>query len=644
MTDDVQLDPLPAGGDVRPQTFYACAPSPEAVGLIDATLSGAHRYYNTLVALERRRRVAVLWAQHLVSPELDSQRAEVARLEAASDKIRAEIKGRRRADRKGSKATVDEQGELRRLAAALKEQRLALREAEKAVRQSDQIKASLALIKELHNQATRAARAACGIYWGSYLGVEAAVEAACKAPYRPRPGKPPIPHHLRPAFSRWPEDGQPPDGKIGVQLQGGLLLSEALACQDTRLQIQLVDRTAWLAAQGRRVSDRAQAASPTGQQARRGRQFAIVRLRQGSDGRAPVWIEVPVMFHRALPPGETRIQWAYLQRERLPHARRGSPYLWRFQMVFRGLPKVQPKGPQAGRVAINLGWRQTPRGLRCAYFVGDDGEKGELILPTSIGARLDKANELRSLRDEKLTLILSLLKGGLSALSSLPPHLARVLPFLDRWRSQDRLIRLCDTWAGARFDGDESLFAAAVAWRRQDRHLLAWEKGAREGALACRRDLYRAFAAKLARRYEVLLYEQYALTAEKPLPEEGTQGEDRALREQQRRAAPSELRAALADSGAPRRHPDCPCATQRCSACGELDRWDAADAVEHTCGRCGARWDQDENNCRNQLAADRGREQGDDAAAVPVGGKPAGSRRFGGARKGPRKSTEYAGS
>jgi hypothetical protein len=191
-----------------------------------------------------------------------------------------------------------------------------------------------------------------------------------------------------------------------------------------------------------------------------------------------------------------------------------------------------------------------------------------------------------------------------------------------------------------RLPGDDGIFASLSDWAKQDAHLHAWEFHARRNAYLRRADLYCCFAADLA-RYEVVLMEAHDLrkSASAPKAEKGTRGEGQALREQQRRAAPHEMRSRIKSTcgrfgvilfGKPEH------STQKCHVCGHNEKWDAAEAIWHTCGGCGVRWDQDANNCRNQIRLHR--ERSGAATEAPVEKKPAGSRRFGDARKGARKS------
>ena len=139
--DDPEAEATPS---VRPHVYYACPPRPQDQVLIDATLQAAHRYYNVLVALERRRRVALAWAQYDLSPELHDLRTSCEALEARANQIREQIKGRRQATRTRAAATPEERAQLAELGDKLKAARLALREASDLPRAKRQISLPLA--------------------------------------------------------------------------------------------------------------------------------------------------------------------------------------------------------------------------------------------------------------------------------------------------------------------------------------------------------------------------------------------------------------------------------------------------------------------------------------------------------------------
>ena len=110
----------------------------------------------------------------------------------------------------------------------------------------------------------RAARATCGVYWGSYLLVEAAMSGA-------RKGKEP------PHFERWDATG-----RLGVEIQHGISVARAFSGADTRLRILSMPDPAGMTSGSRRSGKR-----------------HLVSIRIGSDEhKDPVWASWPVTMRR----------------------------------------------------------------------------------------------------------------------------------------------------------------------------------------------------------------------------------------------------------------------------------------------------------------------------------------------------------
>jgi hypothetical protein len=88
-----------------------------------------------------------------------------------------------------------------------------------------------------------------------------------------------------------------------------------------------------------------------------------VRIRVAStpNSQLPVWFEIPVVIHRPLPQ-DGIIRSAALIRERLALS-------WRYRLILtvaRANPPARVSGERPS-VAIDIGWRVTPVGLRVAF-------------------------------------------------------------------------------------------------------------------------------------------------------------------------------------------------------------------------------------------------------------------------------------
>lgn len=551
------------------QFAYGAAEPIEGLKAFEEQLRLAHQYRNKLVEieLERRRRVRELLAQHQ-DPTLAEQEAQLAdRLEA----LRAQIKAARKAVRgKAAAGTADLEKEARAVRAELREVRSRLREERRRVAHDPVVKVEIHAIDQWAREAAKQARAefsARGLYWATYLTVEKAAERARRGKQDPR-------------FRRYTGEGS-----VAVQIQGGMPWEELFGGRDTRIQVEPVPPEAWRE-KGRR---------------RRARMCrTVARLRIGTNpDRTPRWLVVPFWMHRPMPAG-ARVKWVFLQRRR-------QGLRWRYTLLFTvELPSEQilePAPPIA--CGIDIGWRLTQHGLRVAYLVGEDGHEEEVILPRSWLDAMQKVDRLRSIQDVQFNEMRDALAAWLKD-REIPDWLRQETETLPQWRAASRLARLAELWSERRFEGDEAIFQRLWAWRRQYRHLYEWMSELRANLLGHRREIFRVFAARVAKRYRFACVEEMDLRevamlgeAESPTDVPAPPRYYRAV------AAPSVLRQCLASAlrkrGGQLVQVDPGYSTQECHACGHINRFDASAQLFHRCDKCGALWDQDRNAALNLL-------------------------------------------
>lgn len=482
---------------------YGLLPPTHGADRVDEQIRLAHRYRNLLVEIERGRRDAVA--------EVLSSHADVAPLRAAVDAtegamldLLGQAKAYRARERK--RKLPEELGEaLGTARATLKEARQRYRDAKRALREDAGVVAALRGIEERATLLRKAARATCGVFWGTYLTIEAAVDASRHHPAPPR-------------FSRWTGDGA-----VAVQIQGGLAVEDATAGHDRRFAID----TRLMAIPGRGGKPRPR-----------------IRLRVGSEGRAPVWAEWPLVYHRPLPPA-AKIMWAKVVRERVCDKDR-----WSLHVTLDDV--VQRERCGEGVVAVDLRWSLTTRGLRACQWLGDDDAGAEAMLDPRVLGQFAKAEDLRSIRDKAMNEARVRLVGWTLG-ADLTPEWRERARFVSQWRSPVRLAALALWWREHRQPSDDEAYAALEEWRKQDKHLWLWETGARRRGIARRRDQYRVLAAQLARRYGVLVIERLNLATLARIPEIDSERDDVPQGRSQRvEAAPSELRSALVQAFASR--------------------------------------------------------------------------------------------
>lgn len=487
---------------------YGLLPPTMAGDRVDEQIRLAHRYQNTLIEIERRRRDAVAAIQRshdTTAPLVAQEAALVAQLHAQRQSIAATAAAAR-----SKKAVTPEQ---RAQTTAMKEQlrtvRAELTAARAALRDDASVGAQIRAVNESAKVESKAARAACGVYWGTYLLIEQALDAARR-------------HPTPPHFRRWTGDGA-----VGVQIQGGMTVAEALAADDARLQLDL---------------------TPQPVPGRSGKPRPRIRLRVGStETRDPIWAEWPVIYHRPLPPAGM-IKTAKVVRRRLCGKDEWSLHVTVTQPVEAVTHTDAPR-----IVAVDLGWRRTPDSLRAGGW-SDGGDDHDIMLDPSVPGELRKASDIRAIRDRHQNEIQAQLVAWRESMETLPAAHGEALTFLPQWKSPARFAALARWWRDHRIEGDDVVVSALEAWRKRDRHLWLYETGARRSAVARRREQYRRLAADLASRYDVLVIERLALdkTIAMPLPESERENVPQGRR-QQVQVAPSELRSALVNAFTSRR-------------------------------------------------------------------------------------------
>lgn len=576
------------------RTFRYWLKSPiENKDLIWDQLRKAHTYRNVLVEIERGRRAALRVAMK------EAQVAEHATLVEAADASKAAVeameaevaawrkKTRKRQIPEEMRTRFDDARIARRDAVK------ALSEAIKAAGASETLKEEMTRINTAAHNLRKNAREYAGLYWGTYLIVEEAQDAARKAPLYDRDGA----HD--PRFERWNQSGG-----LAVQIQNGLP-TESVMASDTRVRIDPVPAEAW--AGGRTALRMAR---------------TKLRMRIGTEegGRAPIWGVWDMLMHKPLPPG--KIKWVEVRVERLADRDENESLRWHAYFtvdVEEGFVHRHEPGP-GGDVAVNIGWRLLEDGsVRVGTYVGANGEKGEMTIAADHLSQMRHTDSLQGLRAERMTRLKTDLAEALAAVSDLPVWIQNRTQYIAQWRGADRAHDLYAHWKENRFEEDESAYQILDRFILRDLHLWRWEAHERNKTRLRRKAYYQIFAANLARRFKTLILDDSNLAelAKKPaVHEEGDNGAQRSYRQM---VAPHELRQCLIAAFLQRvSYGKSAHITSIHHACGSLEDFDHAAELVHTCSKCGATYDQDENAARNLLAR-FGSEDGSSARAVQHG-------------------------
>ncbi len=541
--------------------------------LVDEQMYKNHRYRNVLVEIERERRTKcrAVMAGH---PDTTALAAELEELVKQRDAAREEIM-RKRQKTRSRKDTPEERELVRKFTVPLRELRDRLKEAKRKVAEDPAIREGFQRAEDEAKVRIKKARAENGVYWGTYLLAEQAHDAARKSKTDPH-------------FVRWNHEG-----RVSVQLQGGLEVDKLFG-NDTQIQITPIDEAAW--SQG----------TPRGVRRRLTR--TVLKMRVGSDGRAPIWASWPMIMHRPIPAGSV-IKVATVS-QRYQDCR---TYRWVVQMTV-DVPDGQSGRCGDGAIALNVGWWQRPdQTIRAGFLTGEDGQTFEAIVDRSVTDRIEKASSLLGFRDRDVNIMRPLLTAWLRDNENiLPPWLVQKC-ILDReekkayhvqqWTSARRFRALAFLWREQRFEGDEAGYQLIEKWRYRDEHLERYEQGVRRQALGHRREQYRILAAKLSLQYRTLVIDDTDLRVLQVNPSPESENINKLpLKRQMRAAATSELRLIFinafkrAGNVVKVSHMN---VSRGCSHCGELMNPDAERTV--ICPGCARSWDQDHNACLNML-------------------------------------------
>ncbi len=567
--------------------------------LIEAQLRASHELRNDLTSIERGRRAYERDAIRRIAPdllELEQAARDADEACAAADR---EIRAARAATRSRSE-TAEQREALKTARAARKVANAALALRRREIRNSEELRVESDRVNGMASDLSKAAYSPDRVYWGNRALASAAMDQARKAPLYD--GLEPN----DPRFRRW--DGS---GSLGVQILTGTGKPPFHASQlfgaGTQVRIDPVDT--WCKT-NRRGEER--------------RKLPLLHLRVGSDdNRGPIFASWPIVMHRDIPPDAT-VAGATVHR-----ARRGPRVEWSVSITVR-LADGLHAGHGTGTAAVNFGWRAVPSGIRVATWVGSDGDRGELVLTKApslsnaedaVGA-LRKAEELQSIRDKSFDAQRASIRPWLDSHPDAPKWLVERCQTMGQWKSIGRLVALVRAWSDRRFQGDEEIMGSAatfskgvevapgsglLGWLYHDKHLWAWQEAQRGKALRHRREVYRVFAAILARRYETVVVEDFDLRTVARGRKTEDSADNETARSNRQLAAVSDLRLAISNSvtgrgGTFRKVAAAPY-THVCHACGAAEAFDASASIAHLCSACKVVWDQDENAARNILAA-----------------------------------------
>lgn len=346
--------------------------------------------------------------------------------------------------------------------------------------------------------------------------------------------------------------------------------------------------------------------SRRGSEARRWRAYLRFKCGKGKGSRLKencTGLDLSIRFHRPLP-ADAEVKNIHMVARRV--ARKTE---WFIQFDLDREHWARPVPETDAQVAVDVGWRLLPRtdasdpfsgGMRvCAYGSESDPDAADtLVIP---GDKIRKWRHVERLQSVQDRLFHEAKRVAQDALSGMPEDLRAAFKNIGQWRSPGALWKALREWERLGWQGDSRTYDRLLAWQ--------YANGRIYKALSClrlklqrwRTNLYREFAARMARTYSGAIIEQtdWAVFCTNPQPEEGWTVPE-TVRWLQRIACVHSLNDALKHV-MPVTKVNPAWTTQACHNCGHIDHFDAAAHVRHTCSSCGAEWDQDANAVVNLL-------------------------------------------
>ena len=348
----------------------------------------------------------------------------------------------------------------------------------------------------------------------------------------------------------------------------------------------------------------------------------------------PVWLTAHARLHRndprvkachRIPPG-TEVSWVVLHKRRV-----AGREVWILQITLGNPSGMREGNPTAyGEIGVDLGFRKLDAGVRVAYWQDEAGRHGDLQIPLARWYHLDKAEHIRSIRQELQNAVLACLLDFQKQPGEKPAWWDERTKGLAGWKKARRFANLARTFreqlqqdrrrevpgypardlsteqlqAGWHFSSKDLLAVEKLltAWQRRDLHLWKYEQGIRDGFVNWRRNFYRQWAFEMAQKYDLIRLEDINLQKLIAVPPvEQLDEMSSTKRNWQARAALGELRGYLIQRANRSSLVNPANTTQSCHGCNHIDNFDAATELRHVCSNCGLTWDQDHNAAINIL-------------------------------------------
>lgn len=255
-----------------------------------------------------------------------------------------------------------------------------------------------------------------------------------------------------------------------------------------------------------------------------------MRMRVGSEGKNPVWLEGDIVYHRPLPK-ECEINTCCLARK--------APGKFELQITVTETKRKKPCGN--GQIEIDLRIKNTGSRYSVAKWRNDKGETGSLFLQGPSGKHfeqgkdfftcMEKIERWSSYRTEQFNAFLEKLLPWMNANKDKLPESVLADAYegrstVNQWRSPRRFRKMLQIWRNdpapkpeiwSLVEYTEPDFVTRrgklklQGWLHRDKHLEQYIEGARKRAHRFRREIYRKFANEMSSKYAKVVVRSYDL-------------------------------------------------------------------------------------------------------------------------------------
>lgn len=444
-----------------------------------------------------------------------------------------------------------------------------------AVKQKEVSKRMASELRDLElarREAVKVARQNSGLWWGNYNPLVRAFENARSASVRNG-------HTLR---SRAPGG----NSRITNTLQGGADVEHLFDGSLSQVMIRPPSGRAW-SAESRGERRRLQ----------RTRLTATVFVRSG-ERRSVTW---PMVMHRPIP-DDCRVKEVIITRRRV-----GERWKWAASFICTRAPGSAASLPAAAKpLAVDIGWRRVPDGLRVATVSAADGLPNFVVLQKDLLEAFTFADELRDRVQTSASVGLELLQTTDATRFEQPYQ--KLLVTLQN-REGGRFTALREFSWGPFFTAQsrEVLGDEIAAWRKEYTRLVTWLSNHQRKVVSRRNHQYHNAAIEIMEGASSIVINdlKFADIGRRSLRSDETNFLPQRVNYYRVAAAPSELFRCLKLQAAKRGIPfsrEVVPSPIGCPECGSTLRKTRADAMPQICEACGTSFDQDVTTCRSLLA------------------------------------------